>query len=282
MQLHRIWTAIRGIDPNAANTWHVDSNVSASGAGKGWSNAFKTFAEALAVASAGDKIKVRGEFNESGLEIDIELTIEGQDISNNHYRTLFYSDDETPIFILKNNNLTLKNFGIAQQAAYPAIQIGDASGQAWYKLMLQNLKIDGWGTATSGVSFGHATVDAPDIHIDKCLFRSIAGTNIVSNATRGRYSENKILVGANYIGIDHQPDASSRPDTIIEDNLIVVSNSGDIGIKITNTPDAGKLIAHKNHIFNCATPITQKATNVAVQMNYQNDGAGGALIDPIA
>jgi len=281
-QLHRVRKDTREVDEYAANVWHVWSAVSASGSGVSWETAFKTFAEALVVATAGDVIKVLGEFNESGLELAVELTIIGSDVSNNHYRTLFYSDVETPIFIPKANNITVKNLGIAQQAAYPAIKIGDALGQSWYKLLLQNLKIDGWGAATYGVSFGHATVDAPDIHIENCLFRSIAGTHIVSNATRGRYNKNKLLLSTNGVGIDHQPDTSDRPDTIIEENLIVGVNSGDTGIKITNTPDAGKLIARRNDIFNCATTITQKATNVAVQMNYTNDGAGGVLIDPIA
>lgn len=281
-QLHRIRKDTRAASQFSNNVWHVWSVVSASGSGVSWETAFKTFAEALLAASAGDTIKVRGEFNESGLEIAVELHIIGDDVSNNHYRTLFYSNAATPIFIIKANNWTMMNFGIAQQAAQPIIQLGDAAAQAWYKGYIGNCKFDGWGTATSGISFGHATVDAPDIHIENCLFRSIAGTHIVSNATRGRYNRNKLLVSASQVGIDHQPDTSDRPDTIIEENLIVGVNSGDTGIKITNTPDAGKLIARRNDIFNCATPITQKATNVAVQMNYQNDGAGGALIDPIA
>jgi len=280
-QLHRIRKDTRQADVFAANVWHAWSAVSASGSGVSWETAFKTFAEALAAASAGDTIKVRGEFNESGLEIE-ELHIIGQDVSNNHYRTLFYSDEATPIFIIKGNNVTIEKLGIAQQAAQLVIQIGDASGQAWYKLKLADLKIDGWGTANGGIGYGHATVDAPDIHIENCLFRSIAGTHIVSNATRGRYNDNILLISASQVGIDHQPDASSRPDTIIAHNRIIGANSGDTGIKITNTPDAGKLIAYDNHIFNCATTITQKATNVAVQMNYTNDGAGGTLIDPIA
>lgn len=281
-QLLRMENKLNDSDAFALNVWHVDSSVLSSKSGRSWDTAFKTIAEAITTASAGDVIKIRGEFNESGLIIDKELILIGQDESNNHYRTLIYSNVATSLFIIKANNISIKNMGFAQQATQPIIKIGDGSGQAWYKIYIGNCKFDGWGTATSGISYGHATVDAPDLHIEKCLFRSIAGTNIVSNATRGKYNKNRILITAGNIGIDHQPDTSSRPDTLIEENDMIGVNSTDTGIKITNTPDAGTLQAYRNYIFNCATTITQKAENVAVQMNYTNDAAGGVLIDPIA
>jgi len=282
-QLARIRKDTRAADVFAKNVWHGDSGVTTSGSGVSWETAFKTIAEILVVAKAGDTIKLRGEFNESGLEIEYQgIKIIGEDESNNHYRTFIYSNAATPIFIIKANDVSISNLGIAQQAADLAIQIGDASGQAWYKAHIDGVKIDGWSTCTGGVGFGHATVDAPDLHIENCLFRSIAGTHIVSNATRGRYNHNILLVSAANIGIEHVPTTASRPDTIIHNNRIFGVNSTDTGIKITNTPDAGTLKAYDNYIFNCATTITQKAENVSVQMNYTNDAAGGVLIDPIA
>lgn len=280
--IHRVRKDTRALNPYGSSVWHVWSAVSASGSGVSWDAAFKTFAEALAVASAGDVIKVRGEFNESGLELAVELTIIGQDVSNNHYRTLFYSDAETPIFIVKANNVTIKNLGIAQMAAYPAIQLGDAASQSWYKLLIQNCKFDGWGTSTGAIAYGDATVDTPDIHIENCLFRSFDGDILPLNSTRARVNNCIMLLVATYAAISHIPTTSNRPDSIYANNRIIGVNSTDTGIEIVNTPDAGKLIAYGNYIFNCATSITQKATNVAVQMNYTNDGAGGALIDPIA
>lgn len=281
-QLHRIRKDTRQADVFAKDVWHADSGVSSSGSGVSWETAFKTLAEAVAVAVEGDTIKCRGEFNESGIEIEYGIGIIGEDESNNQYRTLIYSNAATPILIIKANNFSISSLGIAQQAAQLAIQIGDASGQAWYKVHIDAVKIDGWATCTGGVGYGHATVDAPDLHIENCLFRSIAGTHIVSNATRGRYNDNMLLISAANIGIEHVPTTANRPDTIIYNNRIFGVNSTDTGIKITNTPDAGTLKAFDNYIFNCATTITQKAENVAVQMNYTNDNAGGVLIDPIA
>lgn len=290
-QLHRIRKDTRQADQFAADVWFADSNVDISGSGVSWETAFKTFAEALAAALAaatargygGDTIKFRGEFNESGLELAVDgLTIEGQDESNNHYRSLIYSDTATPLFIIKENNITIKNLGFAQQAAQPVIQLGDAASQAWYKLLIQNCKFDGWGTSTGAIAYGDATVDTPDIHIEKCLLRSFDGDILPMNSTRARIEECIMLLAATYAAISHIPTASNRPDSIYANNRIIGVNSTDTGIEIVNTPDAGKLIAYGNWIFNCAIPITQKAENVAVQMNYTNDGAGGALIDPIA
>lgn len=281
-QLHRIRKDTRQADLFINSVWHVDSSVSASGSGVSWETAFKTIAEAIAAASAGDTIKADGEFNESGLELDKELTLVGQNTSNNQYTTMIYSDAATPLITILANNCKIMNIGFAQQAAQAIILLGDTAAQNWYKLHIKDCRLDGWGTATSGISFGDVTIDAPDIHVENCLFRSIDGNYITSNATRGRYEDNIFILTAGNIGIEHIPTTSSRPDTIISGNRIIGVNSTDTGIKITNTPDAGTLIAFDNYIFNCATSITQKAENVAVQMNYVNDTAGGALIDPIA
>jgi len=45
---------------NGGTIWRVNSAVSASGAGKTWATAFKTIAEAVAAASAGDTILIKG------------------------------------------------------------------------------------------------------------------------------------------------------------------------------------------------------------------------------
>jgi hypothetical protein len=46
-------------------TWYADSTISASGAGQSWATAFKTITEAVAAASAGDTIMIRGSFTEA-------------------------------------------------------------------------------------------------------------------------------------------------------------------------------------------------------------------------
>lgn len=281
-QLYNIRKTVREMDMNYPNVWHVVPAVTTTGTGKSWESPFKTVAEALAVASPGDTIRIWGEVNESGLLVEVEVHIICQNTSRNQNNTLFYPVAAEPIFIIKAHQCSIENAGFAQTEADLAIQIGDTAGQAWHKLHIRNCKFDGWGTSTGAIALGDPAIDAPDIHIEKCLFRSFAGDVIVSNMTRGLFEDNIVHVVATFSAISHVPDGSDRPDTIIQDNLIIGVNSTDTGIEIVNTPDAGKLIARRNDIFNCATPITQKATNVCVQMNYANDGAGGVLIDPIA
>jgi len=264
-------------------TRFADGGVTISGDGLSWDKAYKTIQEAVAAASAGDTIFVRGEFSlASTIAIDKQLNLVGENTTNNQYVTLIYGSGAYPLITVKANNCKIFNCGFAQMAAQNTIQIGDANAQNWYKLHISNCKFDGWGTSTGGVHAFHTTVDAPDTTIDNCLFRSFAGDCILSNWTRARIDNNIILVEASLSGITHTPNAGDRPDTIISNNIIVGVNSGDTGIELSGTPTAGTLIAYENKIFNCATSITQAATNVAVQFNYVNDGAGGALIDPIA
>lgn len=281
-QLYRLRKTSRKNDPFYNNVWHVATAATTTDTGRSWQSPFKTLAEAIAIAMPGDTIKIWGEVNESGLELEVEVHIIGQNTSRNQNNTLLYPADAEPIFIIKADQCSIENVGFAQTEAALAIQIGDTAGQSWDKLHIKNCKFDGWGTSTGAIALGDPAIDAPDIHIEDCLFRSFNGDVIVSNMTRGLFEKNIIHVAATFSAISHVPDTSDRPDTIIQDNLIIGVNSTDIGIEIVNTPDAGKLTARRNDIFNCATSITQKATNVCVQMNYANDAAGGALIDPIA
>lgn len=264
-------------------TYFVNSGVTTSGDGKTWTTAFLTIAEAVSAASAGDTIYIKGEFTiTSTILVDKELTLIGANTTNNQYNTMIYGAGAFPLITIKANNCKVVNLGFAQAGASYVIQIGNANAQNWYKLHISGCKFDGWSASTGGVHAFHSTVDAPDIQIDNCLFRSFDGDCILSNWTRARIENNIILVTASKSGISHVPNAGDRPDTIIRNNVIVGANSGDTGIELVGTPSAGLLIAYENKIYNCATSLTQAATNVAVQHNYVNDGAGGALIDPIA
>jgi hypothetical protein len=57
--------------------WFADSSVSASGDGLSWTAAFKTITEAVAAASAGDTIVMRGSFTESVTISTASLTLLG-------------------------------------------------------------------------------------------------------------------------------------------------------------------------------------------------------------
>jgi len=58
-------------------TWYADSNVTASGDGKDWTNAWKTIAEAVTAASAGDTILMFGSFNEAVTCAKASITFQG-------------------------------------------------------------------------------------------------------------------------------------------------------------------------------------------------------------
>lgn len=54
-----------GVQVNSGSVWYADSSVSASKAGTTWDTAFKTITEAVAAASAGDTIYLKGTFTEA-------------------------------------------------------------------------------------------------------------------------------------------------------------------------------------------------------------------------
>lgn len=271
----------------AGDILFVDGTNGADGANEGltWDEAFKTISYAISKASTNDAIVVApGTYDEgAAITINVEgLKIIGSDSSRNQYRTLIYGNEANALFIVKEDNIEISNLGFAHAGASITVQIGDANSQNWYKLHIHDCKFDGWATALNAIDYYHTTVDAPDIHVERCLFRSYADDVIISDYTRSLVNDNIIYVAANKSAISHVTDGSDRGDAIFYKNRIIGVNSGDTGLEIVNTPDAAKLIAYENYIFNCATSITQKAENVAVQMNYVNDAAGGALIDPIA
>jgi hypothetical protein len=269
-QLYNNRKTLREMDMNYPNVWHVVTAVTTIGTGKSWESPFKTLAEAIAVASAGDTIKIWGEVNESGLELAVEVHIIGQNTSRNQNNTLLYPADAEPIFIVKAHQCSIENVGFAQTEAALAIQIGDTAGQAWHKLHIKNCKFDGWGTSTGAIALGDPAIDAPDIHIEKCLFRSFNGDVIVSNMTRGLFEDNIIHVVANFSGISHVPNGGDRPDTIIQNNLIKGVNSGDTGIEIVNTPNPDALVVTGNKVYNCETDITYINTLTGVRDNIYN------------
>lgn len=258
---------------NGNTVWYADSSVSASGAGTAWSNAFKTIAEAIAAASAGDVIRIKGEFNESNLDLAVELTLIGENTSDNQYNTLIYSTDATPLVFVEANNCKIFNIGFAQQAADNAITIGDDAGESWYKLHIRGCKFDGFGTGLLGVASGSGA-DAPDITIEDCLFRSFATGFIGSNWTRGEIKNNRFIVNGATYAITHTPDAGSRPDTIIEGNIFTGNNASSAGIVVSNTPTTGMLAITGNKFVNFLTPDLC----VSKRVGYCNGNDYGSFI----
>jgi hypothetical protein len=63
--LKGIIALLKMIGRQGGSVWFADSTISASGAGQSWATAFKTITEAVAAASAGDTIMIRGSFTEA-------------------------------------------------------------------------------------------------------------------------------------------------------------------------------------------------------------------------
>lgn len=258
--------------------WYVDGSVSASLSGLSWDKPLLTIAEAITKASAGDTINITGEFSIAAtLTVAKELWFIGQNWNSNLYNTMIYPSAAVDLFTVTAHQCKFINLGLVQNQAAHFIEL--TSG---YKTHIKGCRLDGWGAADAGIK-SDAGGDCPDITIEDNLFRSIAGTHIVSNWTRALIQNNTFLVSATKIGVDHTPTGGGRPDTRIIDNLFVGENSDDTGIKISNAPTAGKFIVTGNKLFNFGTAtITQHANSAAVSRNFYNDGAGGAVIDPIS
>lgn len=223
------------------NVWFVDSvNGNDTYSGYDWAHAKATIGSAITAASAGDKIIVSGEPTETvTLEVDKQLIIEGLNIDNNAYPSMIYTAGDYPIFTVTANNVVIRNLGIVQNSAHPAISIGD--GSAVYKLVIENCKFDLYATGTYGIS-STSTEDAPDITIKNCLFRSFATAGILANWTRAKIEKCRFIVGTALSGIVHSPDTGSRPDThILDCKFITTDSTNGVGITVTNTPTAGML-----------------------------------------
>ena len=256
----------------------------ASRDGQTWDQSFKTIVYAISRASSYDAIYIGpGTYEDEQIIIDVQgLKLFGCDTSNNHYKTLLYSDAAYPMIQISAHEVEIAHLGFAHAYADTTIELGKANADACYKVHIHDCKFDGWGTATAAIKEYDSTCDTPDLHVENCLFRSYAGDVIYSNYTRARYNDNIILVEANYSGITHVPTAAGRPDTIIAGNKIIGANSGDTGIEVVNAPTAGMLIVYDNYVMNCATSITQGATHTGFCNNYVGGDAGGTLFDPIA
>ena len=257
--------------------WYVDGSVSASLSGLSWDKPLLTIAEAITKASAGDTINVTGEFPISAtLALSKELWIIGRNTSPNLYNTMIYTSAAVPIFTITAHMCKIINCGLTQTKAASFVEC--TSG---YKTEIAGCRLDGWGTANAGIE-STASGDCPDMTIHHNYFRSIAGNHIESNWTRAYIHDNIMHISAAKVGVNHTPTGGSRPDTRVVNNLIVGANSTDTGIKLVGSPTAGAFIATGNRIFNCSTSITQNANSAAVSDNWYNDGAGGAVIDPIS
>ena len=267
------------------NYWFVDSgNTASNTTGKSWDKAFTSIATALTYADDDDVIFVApGDYvvTTAITVTEDNLKIIGCGNINSNAVLIYNSDNngEMNLMTINANNVEISGIGFTTvNDSCSAIRV--ATTASAYKVWINNCRFDGYAQGDYAIHTG-TTYDSPDILVENCLFRSFGTASIYANATRGVYRNNIFHVDAATIGIEHVPNAGSRPDQLYYNNVILGANSTDTGIKITNTPSAGTYMIVRNIVLNCNTSITGKATNdAACALNYVGDASGGALINP--
>ena len=270
---------------NAGTTYYVDSSLSSAGDGKAWSTAYLTIAEAL--AQAGDNAIIWIAQGDYVLTDTLEITQDnlrmfGVGGNQNSNAVLIYNGTSVAahdLLHVKANNVEIAGIGFTTiNDSCNAITISPLASK--YKTWIHHCRFDGYGAGVYAIHTG-TTYDSPDVLIENNVFRSFVTASVYANATRGIYRNNIVHVDAAGIGFEHVPTTGSRPDQLYHQNLILGTNSTDVGIKITNSPSAGTYMIVENKVLNCSTSITGKATNdAACVLNYVGDASGGALIDP--
>lgn len=288
-------TAVRvvasgGLTNTTGKVYYVDSSISASGSGGSWAAAFKTITEAIAVASTNDVIYLApGDYDEGALVTITQsgLKIIGSNPTSNGYPTLWMASAADHILLkVKANNVEISNIGFVQTNAKVTIAIGDTPGQAYYKLFIHGCKFDGWGTSTYAISAGNSTaaandqVDAPDIHVDDCLFRSFATACIQENFTRAKYTNNVFIVPVDTIGISVKKTGSDRGNLVIDENRFCgVANASTTAIKFAGNIDAGINMVTRNLLTGTWDVTITATTGAPGCQNFEGSTTGGSLID---
>ena len=271
-----------------SQVWYADSGKTSpavSGDGLTWDTAFLTLTEALAAAGDNDVIYVApGDYVTATANVVSQegLTIIGPNRSCNDYKALIYTSAAVNVFEVDANNVSIIGLGISAVGGNGSgISISETT--ASYKFYVAHCRFDGYGNAGYGV-LTDDTQDSPDIVVEDCLFRSWATGSIYANATRGVYRRNLINVDAGAIGINFIQTAGNRPDSFAYGNMILGSNSTDVGIKIASTePTDGTLLIANNVVTNCNLNITQDKSDAGVVNNgTYGDGAALVQVDPNA
>lgn len=238
--------------------WYVNGDVTTSKSGKSWAKAFKTVTEAIAAASDDDTIVIApGVYSEAAtLNITQEnLKIFGSGTSGYIWGPTSLKSNTCADHLITINANGVEIAGldfICNTNNKDAIRV--ATTVSIYKTHIHDCHFGG-GTGEYGVYTGD-TYDSVDMHIDKCEFYNYATCGVRLNGTRDKVTNCFFIIPAAGIGIEYVPNTADRPDTLIADNKFLGSNSTDVGIKITNSPNEDTLIIMGNKVENCATPIT--------------------------
>ncbi len=268
--------------------WYVDSGKTGptvSGDGLTWAKAFLTLQEAVTVAGDYDTILVAHNSIETIAATGIAITQDGLRIlgpngSPGRQSAAFKCTGTAPMFVITGDRVEIAGLHFSQRGAYICIQVGSASDGGVYQTWIHHCNLEGYGTATYGVSGYAQTADTVHLVVEDCHFQGFATAAIHVNGTGDSYKRNVIKVNSNTIGIDIKKTGGTRAECVIADNLLYgIAGGTTVGIKLAGTITAGNIIIAKNMLGGTwDTTITQSDTGIGVE-NYYSDTTGGTLID---
>ena len=234
----------REILDNGRSVWYCDSSVGASGAGTQWATAFKTITEAIAAASAGDVIYLRGEFlaTTEGATINLnkELWLIGENTTPNQGCTMIYNGgaDAYPLLTVSAHQCKIFNIYFSGIATQHDIVVG-----AYWKTHIKGCKFD------QGQEMISIAGDSPDTTIEDCLFRSWTDYAIDYYCTRLMVKNCRFIdVGSAKTAIRTASNGGDRPDSaIIGCKFHTYDNTNGVAIEVTNTPTVGYMYIDDCH-----------------------------------
>ncbi|KKK88046.1 hypothetical protein LCGC14_2747130, partial [marine sediment metagenome] len=266
------------------NIWYVDSGKTSgtSGGGTTWDTAFMTLLEAVTKAGAYDTILIAPNSIQTIASGGITITQDGLKIFGagsseaGKQSALKLSAGTSPMFTITADRVEIAGLNLSCRIAYPAIQIGDTNGLAHYFIHIHDCFLDGYGTATWGITNGPtasdwtAQADSPGLVVENCYFSSFATAAIDANGTEDTYRNNTIHVATDTIGIDVSRTGGGRNPFLIIDNLFYgLANASTTAIKFAgNTTVGGGIVARNLLAGSFNTTISNNTGDAGVE-NYQ-------------
>ncbi len=277
---------------NPDDVFYVDPDVASSGDGRSWTFAFKTLLEAVTAAGDYATILIAPASIQTIASGGITITQTGLRIFGassseaGKQSALKISAGTNPLFTITADRVEIAGLNLSCRIAYPAIQIGDTNGQAHYFIHIHDCFLDGYGTATFGITTGPTATDwtgqadAPGLVVEHCYFASFAGPSIVANGTEDTYRNNVIHVATDTTGIDITKHTAGRTPCLIYDNIFYgISGSSTVGIYQATKVSTGSLMMTRNMFCGTwNTTITQTDQSNGV-FNHYADSTSGALVD---
>lgn len=236
--------------------WYVDGDVSASGDGRTWTQAFKTISEAVTAASAGDTILITPKL----------ITDKSGDPTN-------YA--ETIIIPYAKSNLSLIGLSRGRtQGGLPQIKIGSGS-TALITIrapgcLIKNIGINGYNSTGGGIlldddystkaAFGTSIIGC---HFKECKCHATNGslggaiyTTSVGNCWQVLISGNnfyKCLADVVLVGTTN----TQPQDWVIEDNVFSGPKANvDVNLFLTGAGDGVNGVTIRNNTFPCFPDIS--------------------------